>query len=181
MIRSPRNISAPFFWAAHISACPRYPGPLTAGSARWQRTRTNSAVSRSLSPARGAPADCIVGTSPFLELAARKPRFAYLLPATSFLLGIATFSAIFAALLGRSLARSGGYSGPLMTQHMWGGLLVTVAAWSCWMLRLNSAGNLRRLYPATLVASVALVAFTGYRGGQLSQGENHLTELCLRR
>jgi uncharacterized membrane protein len=114
--------------------------------------------------------------APFLELAARKPRFAYLLPATSFLLGVATFSAVFAALLGWSLARSGGYSGPLMTQHMWGGLFVMVAAWSCWMLRVNSASNLKRLYPATLVTAVALVSFTGYRGGQLSQGENHLTE-----
>jgi hypothetical protein len=33
-----------------------------------------------------------------------------------------------------------------------------------------------RLYAATLIATVAVVCFTGYRGGQLSQGESHLTE-----
>jgi len=32
------------------------------------------------------------------------------------------------------------------------------------------------LYPWVLLFLVALVSFTGYRGGQLTQGENHLTE-----
>ena len=32
------------------------------------------------------------------------------------------------------------------------------------------------IYPVALVLSVGLVSWTGYRGGQLSLGENHLTE-----
>ncbi len=38
------------------------------------------------------------------------------------------------------------------------------------------ANGLDLVYAFTLVAAVGLVSWTGYRGGQLSQGENHLTE-----
>ena len=66
---------------------------------------------------------------PLLELAGRTRHFPYLLPAADFLLGVATFGAIAAASLGWCLARSGGYSGSLVTQHMWGGVFVAAAAW----------------------------------------------------
>jgi hypothetical protein len=102
-----------------------------------------------------------------------------LLPAAEFLLGVATFSALAAASLGWCLARSGGYSGSLVTQHMWGGVFVAAAAWLCWILRAHDiAGGSRRPYVSALAATVVLVSFTGYRGGQLSQGENHLTEFA---
>ena len=114
---------------------------------------------------------------PLLELAGRSRHFPYLLPAADFLLGIATCGAIMAAVLGWCLARSGGYSGPLMTQHMWGGVCVAAAAWLCWVLRARTGTTgPKRLYVTTLLATVGLVSLTGYRGGQLSQGENHLTE-----
>ena len=60
---------------------------------------------------------------------------------------------------------------------MWGGVLVAVAAWLCWLQRLR-AGSLgpARLYAIMLVGTVTLVSFTGYRGGQLSHGANHLIE-----
>jgi uncharacterized membrane protein len=114
---------------------------------------------------------------PLFELAGRSRYFPYLLPSADLLLGLAACGAIAAAMLGWSLARAGGYSGPLVTQHMWGGVFVAAAAWSCWMLRAKAStiGYLR-LYAVTLVATVGIVSFTGYRGGQLSQGENHLTE-----
>lgn len=116
---------------------------------------------------------------PFLELAGRNRHFAYLLPAADFLLGVATFAAIAAVSLGWCLARSGGYYGSLVTQHMWGGAFVAAAALLCWTLRARSIGSgSLRPYAAVLVATVGLVSFTGYRGGQLSQGENHLTEFA---
>ena len=116
---------------------------------------------------------------PLLEFAGRNRHFPYLLPAADFLLGVATFGAIAAASLGWCLARSGGYSGSLVTQHMWGGVFVAAAAGLCWILRAHSiAGGSIRPYVAALVATVVLVSFTGYRGGQLSQGENHLTEFA---
>ena len=177
MIRSPRNINAPFFWGlvTFLPILGILGLLLLAPPDGNERAQILQFLGRFHPIAVHVPIALLL-LAPLLELAARKPRFAYLLPAISFLLGVATLGAIFAALLGWSLARSGGYSGPLMTQHMWGGLVVTAAAWSCWMLRVHSATNLKRLYAATLIAALALVSFTGYRGGQLSQGENHLTE-----
>jgi uncharacterized membrane protein len=114
---------------------------------------------------------------PLVELAGRSRFFPQLLSSVDFLLGVATCGAIGAIALGWCLARSGGYSGSLVTQHMWGGLLVAVAAWLCWLLRgRSSESHLNRGYLTALIVTVTLVSFTGYRGGQLSQGENHLTE-----
>jgi uncharacterized membrane protein len=114
---------------------------------------------------------------PLLELAGRNKHFPFLLPSVDFLLGIAMFGAIGAASLGWCLARAGAYSGPLVVQHMWGGVSVAAMALLCWGLRprTNTPG-LQRLYAVAIVATVGVVSFTGYRGGQLSQGENHLTQ-----
>ena len=111
---------------------------------------------------------------PVLELAGRRPQFSYLRPSADFVLGLATISAILAASLGWCLARSGGYSGPLMTQHMWSGVSLAAISVLCWVLRGRTATE--RLYPITLAITVGLMTWTGYRGGQLSQGEDHLTE-----
>lgn len=114
---------------------------------------------------------------PLFELVGRSRHFPYLLPSADFLLAVATCGAIMSAVLGWSLARGGGYSGPLVTQHMWGGVSVAAAAWLCWVLRAKrSSTGQKRLYAVTLIATIGVVSFTGYRGGQLSQGENHLTE-----
>jgi len=114
---------------------------------------------------------------PLLELAARTRRFSYVAPASGFVLGVATVGSIVAAALGWCLARSGGYSGRLVTQHMWAAVAAAVLAWLCWTLRVyaeTTYGN--RAYAVALFAAVATVSVTGYRGGQVSQGENHLTE-----
>lgn len=114
---------------------------------------------------------------PVLEWAGRKPRFPYLRSSVDFLLALAMLSSLVAAALGWCLARSGGYSGRLITQHMWGGISVAAACWLCWMLRGYFRGpRFDLLYTFVLLAAVGLVSWTGYRGGQLSQGENHLTE-----
>jgi uncharacterized membrane protein len=114
---------------------------------------------------------------PLVELAGRSRYFPQLLPSVDFLLGVATCGAIAAVGLGWCLARSGRYSGPLVTQHMWGGVSVAAAAWLCWLLRARSSDSrLNPVYTVALMATVGLVTFTGYRGGQLSQGENRLTE-----
>jgi len=112
---------------------------------------------------------------PILELAGRSARLSYLRLSTSFLLGLATLSATAAAILGWSLGRSGGYSGPLVTQHMWGGILLTFTCWLYWVLR----ARLRQpetLFRIPLAMAVVMVAWTGYRGGQLSLGADQLTE-----
>jgi len=114
---------------------------------------------------------------PVLELAGRTSRISYLRLSAGFVLGLATIGAIVAAMLGWCLARSGGYSGPILTQHMWGGVSLAAMCWLCWMLRVRENGpEPGLLYAVALATGVVLVAWTGYRGGQLSQGEDHLTE-----
>ncbi len=114
---------------------------------------------------------------PILELAGLNFRLSYLRLSARFVLGLATVGAIVAAMLGWCLARSGGYSGPIMTQHMWGGVSLAAVCWLCWMLRASAnRPGLRLAYAAALATGVVLVVWTGYRGGQLSQGEDHLTE-----
>lgn len=114
---------------------------------------------------------------PILELAARTPRFSYTAPASVFVLGVATVGSIVAAALGWCLARSGGYSGRLVTQHMWAAVVAAFFTWLCWTLRVCAKTTYRkRAYAVALFATVATVSVAGYRGGQVSQGENHLTE-----
>jgi uncharacterized membrane protein len=114
---------------------------------------------------------------PILELAGRSERFSYLRPTSSFVLGLATLGATSAAILGWCLARSGGYSGPLLSQHMWGGVSLAAVCWTCWLLRARtSEQESSYVYAIVLATGVGLVAWTGYRGGQLSLGEDHLTE-----
>jgi hypothetical protein len=114
---------------------------------------------------------------PVLEIAGRSERFSYLRLSSGFILGLATIGATISAFLGWCLARSGSYSGPLVIQHMWGGITLTVVCWSCWMLHARMGEqNVGRFYAAVLSIGVIAVAWTGYRGGQISQGEDHLTE-----
>jgi len=64
-----------------------------------------------------------------------------------------------------------------VTQHMWGGILLAAVCWMCWILRTrNTARELGLLYGVSLAVGVGLVAWTGYRGGQLTLGQDHLTE-----
>jgi len=114
---------------------------------------------------------------PALELAARSRRFPGLRASIEPLLALAVFSALTSAILGWFLARSGGSAGPLVVQHMWAGFLVSLCCWGCWMLRGRFAVRRFRIaYLSCLAVTVILIAFTGYRGGQLSHGEAHLTE-----
>ena len=114
---------------------------------------------------------------PVLEWVGRKSHLAHLRTSVDFLLALAMLSSLAAATLGWCLALSGGYSGRLVTQHMWGGISVAAACWLCWMLRGYFHGpRFELMYPWALLFLVGLVSWTGYRGGQLTQGENHLTE-----
>jgi uncharacterized membrane protein len=113
---------------------------------------------------------------PILEIVGRHPRFPYLRQSADFVVGLATLSAIVAAAFGWCLARSGGYSGPLVTQHMWGGLFLSLLCWTCWMLSSRTNDGQRSvLYPIGLTVTIGLMIWTGYRGGQLVRGEDHLT------
>ena len=113
--------------------------------------------------------------APLLEIVGRSARFAHLRLAVGFVLALATLGSTSAAILGWCLGRSGGYSGRLITQHMWGGVVLSIVCWVCWLLHSRVRG-LDIPYITALALGVGLVAWTGYRGGQLSLGPNHLTE-----
>jgi uncharacterized membrane protein len=112
---------------------------------------------------------------PVLEIVGRSGRLAYLRLSVNFVLALATLGATWAAFLGWCLGRSGGYSGILITQHMWGGILLSLICWLCWLLR-TQLREFGVAYALALALGVGLVGWTGYRGGQLSLGRNHLTE-----
>src|SRR5215831_10496417 len=71
---------------------------------------------------------------PILEIVGRSARFTYLRLSVKFVLALATVGATTAAILGWCLARSGGYSGRLITQHMWGGVALCMVCWVCWRM-----------------------------------------------
>jgi uncharacterized membrane protein len=112
---------------------------------------------------------------PVMELVGRHQRFPYLRASAPFVLVLALVGGIVASLLGWCLGRSGGFSGPLVTQHMWSGACLITLCWLCWVLR-GRGGRLEVIYWIVLGAAVGAVAWTGYRGGQISLGENHLTQ-----
>jgi uncharacterized membrane protein len=112
---------------------------------------------------------------PVMELVGRNQRFAYLRASAPFVLALALISGIFASLLGWCLGRSGGFSGPLVAQHMWGAASLLMLAWLCWFAR-DRGGWVEAIYPIALSAAVVAASWTGYRGGQISLGEHHLTE-----
>ena len=112
---------------------------------------------------------------PVMELVGRDQRFPYLRASAPFVLVLALIGGIVASLLGWCLGRSGGFSGPLVTQHMWSGASLITLCWLCWVLR-GRGGRLEVIYWIVLGAAVGAVAWTGYRGGQISLGENHLTQ-----
>ena len=112
---------------------------------------------------------------PVFELLGRDQRFTYLRVTAPFVLALALLSGIVAALLGWCLGRTGSFSGPLVTEHMWGAATLLALCWLCWVLR-GRGGRLEILYWIALGAAVGAVSWTGYRGGQISLGENHLTE-----
>jgi hypothetical protein len=109
---------------------------------------------------------------PLLELLSSSGGLACPRAATRLVLLLAAIAATAAPFLGWSLAWSGGYEGGFVTQHMLAGTSLATLCWVCWWLQ----GRGGTAYAGALVIAVALVGFTGYRGGQLAHGENHLTE-----
>jgi uncharacterized membrane protein len=112
---------------------------------------------------------------PVMELVGRDQRFPYLRASAPFVLILALISGIFASLLGWCLGRTGGFSGPLVTQHMWSGACLITLCWLCWVLH-GRGGRFEVIYWIALWAAVGAGAWTGYRGGQISLGEDLLTQ-----
>jgi uncharacterized membrane protein len=109
---------------------------------------------------------------PLLELAAWFRNRHALQEAAGFVLSLATIAAFASAYLGVLLAWSGGYQGGLVSLHGWGGVWIPAGALICWGLRPNH----RLFYGLALMATIALLVWTGDQGGKLAHGETYLTE-----
>ena len=90
----------------------------------------------------------------------------------------AAVSTIVAIASGFLLYSSGDYSGALMQQHLWIGvitgvcILLTVAFYFIY----HSNAKLYPLYAIGLLISNGAVAYTSHLGGSITHGENYLTE-----
>lgn len=92
-----------------------------------------------------------------------------------FVLGLGTLTVIGASVAGIMLAATGGYSGPLVDNHLRGGLITTCLAVAAWIL-LSRHAKLPRLggLLALFLTQVALM-WTAHIGGSLTHGEAFLT------
>jgi uncharacterized membrane protein len=121
---------------------------------------------------------------PLLELAGCFRRWTHLRAAAGFVLGIAAAGALVSALDGWLLAYSGGYSGPLVTRHLWGGVALAGLCLVAAALRsrvVKHEGGFIFFYLPLLFIAVGLMVWTSDQGGKITHGENFLTEYMPRR
>jgi uncharacterized membrane protein len=109
---------------------------------------------------------------PLLECAGLVPRWNRVRESAEFVLTIAAISAAVAVFLGWLLAWSGGYEGPVVTSHMWGGFSLAAAVLLCFLLRAWD----KRVYAAALLLTLVLLAWTADKGGKLTHGDTFMTK-----
>jgi len=111
---------------------------------------------------------------PLLEIAGKFSRWSPLRASVGFVLGAATAGAFVVAAFGWLLAWSGGYSGPIVSQHYYGGIFLCVACLACFLIRGRLGPGL--LYGMVLMITIGLMGWTSHQGGSLSHGETYLTK-----
>jgi uncharacterized membrane protein len=93
--------------------------------------------------------------------------------ATPVCLAIGAFGAVLASLFGLFLDESEGGGGDPVVIHKWAGLVATAAAIVALAL-LRMPISRRAVLRLTIVAAAGLTSMTGYLGGELVFGHNHL-------
>jgi uncharacterized membrane protein len=109
---------------------------------------------------------------PLLECAGLVPRWNRVRESAEFVLTLAVISALVAVFLGWLLAWSGGYEGPVVTSHMWGGFSLAAAVLLCFLLRAWD----KRVYAAALLLTLVLLAWTADKGAKLTHGDTFMTK-----
>ena len=120
---------------------------------------------------------------PILELAGSLGRRVHLRSSAGFVLWLAAYGCVLAALDGWLLARGGGFGGAMVGRHMWAGVglaLVAIAAAAGRSGRQGGAGPGAPAHPLAywplLAGAVALMVWTAHLGGDITHGEGYLTE-----
>ncbi len=108
--------------------------------------------------------------------------------AVDFVLALALVSCLGSLTLGYLLAYGSGASGPTVTAHLWGAIVLSIGAMLCLFVRpawiaasAFSAENgqislAKALYPSLLAGVVLTLAWTAHQGGSLTHGANYLTQ-----
>jgi len=118
----------------------------------------------------------IIYVAVVLEFLARKPRYANLAGAATFLWGAAAITAIITVVFGLMHASEGGFTGESLVRHRLLGIVVAVASTALWLFRLKALPGYQKLQPVTGIAMVLLVAMTGHYGGNMTHGSTYLVE-----
>ncbi|HSI76490.1 MAG TPA: DUF2231 domain-containing protein, partial [Lunatimonas sp.] len=97
-----------------------------------------------------------------------------------FILALALLGSLVAVGLGFLLFYTGEYSGDIMQQHLWGGVILTASlALACFLFLHNyqsrSSGSYLSYFSVLVFANVALL-YTSHQGGSLTHGSEFLTE-----
>lgn len=111
---------------------------------------------------------------PVLEIAgAFRPA---LREAAGFVLALACAASLATVALGFLLAHGGGESGPIVTRHLWGGIMLSIVLITSLLVRpaWQSAAPLR-VYPWLLATAVLVLVWTAHQGGTLAHGSGYLT------
>ena len=97
--------------------------------------------------------------------------------AAGFVLVLAFASCLVALSLGFLLAYGSGNSGPGVTRHLWGGVVLTIVVLMCLLARPQwQAHASGYAYPALLVCMLMALVWTADQGGSLTHGSNYLTQ-----
>jgi len=114
---------------------------------------------------------------PVLEIAGSRGRRPEFRTAAAFVLALAFITALASACDGWLLAWSGAYSGPLVARHMRGGVIFAGLCLLALGVRLQFRSGLGSfLYGILLAGTVAVMAWTSHQGGQITHGDNYLSE-----
>ncbi|MEX2592020.1 MAG: c-type cytochrome domain-containing protein [Anditalea sp.] len=115
-----------------------------------------------------------------IALLSRKRRYKALAPALNFVLLLGAISAAIACVLGYMLSWGGDYNPDSLFWHQWAGILLAVLSFSIYWLRTRGWNKgpkifIEKSYLA-FWALLALIAFTGHLGGNLTHGSTYLLQ-----
>lgn len=111
-----------------------------------------------------------------MEWFARKPKYKSIDGAISFVLLAGALSSVAAAFIGWLLAGDGSYEGDTLFWHKWLGFGVAALSIVAWLMKSGRLKASRTAYAGAMIGIVALLTFTGHLGGNMTHGENYLSE-----
>ena len=97
--------------------------------------------------------------------------------AAGLVLTLACAACLGALTLGYLLAYGSGDAGAGVTRHMWGGVALSICVMACTLARPGwASGDMPRMYPWMLAATLLVLVWTAHEGGTLTYGSGYLTQ-----